>query len=89
MVLDEAQSDPNVVTGMFSANSFPASVLFDSRATHSFISSGFLRKHGVASILLKNNILVSSPGGEMRAEQVCPNASIVIRGIVFPPASLF
>ena len=70
MVLDEAQSDPNVVTDMFSVNSFPASMLFDSGATHSFISSGFLRKHGIASIPLKNKILVRSPGGKVMAEQV-------------------
>ena len=80
MVLDEAQNDPNVVIGMFSVNSFPASVLFDSGATHSFVSSGFFRKHGIASVLIKNNLLFSSPGGEMRAKQVCPDMIIIIRG---------
>ena len=53
MVQEGAQNDQNVVIGMFSINSFPASVIFDSGATHSFISSGFIRKHGIASVLMK------------------------------------
>ncbi|KAD5318253.1 hypothetical protein E3N88_18199 [Mikania micrantha] len=41
MTKDDAIEDPDVVTGTFSINNIPASVLFDSGASMSFISSTF------------------------------------------------
>ena len=38
---DEAQEKPEVVIGMFSINDIPAIILFDSGASHSFISRSF------------------------------------------------
>jgi hypothetical protein len=38
MTSDEAQQAQDVVLGMFLASSHPATVLFDSRASHSFIT---------------------------------------------------
>ena len=38
---DEAQEKPEVVIGMFSINDIPAVILFDSGASHSFISRSF------------------------------------------------
>jgi len=83
VVLEDAQDAADVVIGTFPVSSFAATVLFDSGATHSFISSEFVRRHDLASAPMKNNILVTSPGGEMRAKQVCPKVSIDIRGVVF------
>ncbi|XP_043710201.1 uncharacterized protein LOC122659119 [Telopea speciosissima] len=40
----EAQVDPSVITGMISVCSLPAYVLFDSGASHSFISLSFAEK---------------------------------------------
>ena len=37
---------PNVVIGMFMVNSYPAIVLFDTGATHSFITQSFVEHHG-------------------------------------------
>jgi hypothetical protein len=42
---EEAQHAQDVVLGMFLASSHPATVLFDSGASHSFISSSFVVKH--------------------------------------------
>lgn len=39
---EEAQAAPEVVLGTFPVNLFPATVLFDSSATHSFISKKFV-----------------------------------------------
>ncbi|KAI3672891.1 hypothetical protein L6452_38991 [Arctium lappa] len=39
--VDEAQATPKVVTGTFLINSVPAVVMFDSGATHSFVSHTF------------------------------------------------
>jgi hypothetical protein len=42
---EEAQQAQDVVLGMFFTSSHPAIVLFDSGASHSFISSLFVAKH--------------------------------------------
>jgi hypothetical protein len=65
---------------MFLASSHPAIVLFDLGATHSFISSSFVAKHHLPITIMKNTMLFSSPGGEMRTKHICPAVSITIRG---------
>jgi hypothetical protein len=84
MTSDEAQQDQDVVLGMFLASSHPATILFDSGAYHSFISSSFVAKHSLPIATMKHTILVSSPGGEMRTKHICPTVSITIRGVDFP-----
>jgi hypothetical protein len=84
MTSEEAQQAPNVVLGMFLASSHPATILFDSGASHSFISSSFVAKHGLPLATMKHTMLVSSPGGEMRTKHICPAVSISIRGVDFP-----
>jgi hypothetical protein len=44
MTGDEAQPAQDVVLGMFLASSHPATVLFNYRASNSFITSSFLAK---------------------------------------------
>jgi hypothetical protein len=68
---------------MFLASSHPAIVLFDLGASHSFISSSFVVKHPLPITIMKQTMLVSSPGGEMRTKHICPVISITIRGIDF------
>jgi hypothetical protein len=80
MTSDEAQQAQDVVLGMFLASSHPATVLFDSRASHSFITSSFVAKHNLTIANMKHTMLVSSPGGEMRTKLICPAVSISIRG---------
>jgi hypothetical protein len=68
---------------MFFVSSHPATVLFDSGASHSFISSSFVVKHHMPITIMKQTMLVSSPRGEMRTKHICPAVSITIRGIDF------
>jgi hypothetical protein len=77
---EEAQQAQDVVLHMFFASSHPATVLFDSRASYSFISSAFVVKHHLPMSIMKHTMLVSSPGGEMRTKHICPTFSITIRG---------
>jgi hypothetical protein len=65
---------------MFLASSHLATVLFDSGASHSFRSSTFVVKHQLPITIMKDTMLVSSPGGEMRTKHICPAVSITIRG---------
>jgi hypothetical protein len=84
MTSDEAQQAQDVVLGMFLASSHPATILFDSGASHSFISSSFVTKHSVPIATMKHTMLVSSLGGEMSTKHICPAVSITIRGVDFP-----
>jgi hypothetical protein len=77
---EEAQQSQDVVLGMFRSNSHPSMILFDFRASHSFISSKFIAKHNLPIIIMKHTMLVSKPGGEMRSRHICPAISIAIRG---------
>ena len=78
-----AQEAPDVVIGMFPVNSNSATVLFDSGASHSFITYTFIKKHGIPVSVMKKHMLVSSPGGVMKAEWICLAASLSIRGVEF------
>jgi hypothetical protein len=80
---EEAQQAQDVVLGIFLASSHPATVLFDSRASHSFISSSFVVKHQLPITIMKQTMLVSSLVGEMRTNHICPAISITIRGVDF------
>jgi hypothetical protein len=79
----EAQQSQDVVLGMFLANSHTAIVLFDSRASHSFISSKFVAKHNLSITIMKYTMIVSSSGGEMKTKHICPIIIIAIRGVDF------
>jgi hypothetical protein len=68
---------------MFLVNNTSAVVLFDSEASHSFISAAYVGKHNLLLALLKCQMLVSSPGGDMPTRQLCPNVNFKIRGVHF------
>jgi hypothetical protein len=76
---EEAQQAQDVLN-MFFASSHPETILFDSEASHSFISSSFVAKHHLSITIMKHTMLVSSPGGEIRTKHICPAVSITIRG---------
>jgi hypothetical protein len=63
--MEEAQGAPNVVLGMFFINDTSTIVLFDSGASHSFISAAYVEKHNLPIALLKCQMIVSSLGGDM------------------------
>jgi hypothetical protein len=52
---------------MFFINDTSAVVLFDSRASHSFISAMYVEKHNLPLALLKCQMTVSSPKGDIHA----------------------
>jgi hypothetical protein len=58
-------------------------VLFDSGASHSFISTAYVEKHNLPIALLKCQMIVSSPGGDMPARQLCPKVNLRMRGADF------
>jgi hypothetical protein len=81
---DTAQKAPEVMLGTFNINSIPATVLFDSGASHSFISQVFIREHSIPLVAMKNPMIVNSPGGTMPASYCCPSTSFSLRRVDFP-----
>jgi predicted aspartyl protease len=68
---------------MILVNNNGAIVLFDSGASHSFVAANFVQKHNLPLAMLKNQMIVSSPGGDMHARHVCSKVSIHKRGVEF------
>src|SRR6266508_1719102 len=84
MTAEEAQNEPDVILGMFPIESSYGTVLFDIGATHSFISASFVAQNSLHVILMKDPMIVSTPGGRMKAQNFCPSVDIKIRGVDFP-----
>jgi hypothetical protein len=80
VAVEEAQESPDVVIGMFLINDTSAVVLFDSGASHSFIFAAYVGKHNLSLALLRCQMIVSSPEGDMAARQLCPKVNLKIRG---------
>jgi hypothetical protein len=69
-----------VVIGMFFVNDISVVVVFYFGASHSFISAAYVEKHNLLMALLRCVMIVSSPGGDMPARQLCPKVNLKIRG---------
>jgi hypothetical protein len=80
---EQAQDAPGVVLGTFPINSMPATVLFDSEASHSFITEQFVAKHNIPMSSMKTHLLIGSPNGEMKSTHICSRVNLKIRGIDF------
>src|SRR6185312_7211996 len=56
---ESAAEAPNVVIGTFMVNSHPATLLFDTGATHSFITKSYVEEHSFFTTALRKCLLVS------------------------------
>ena len=54
MSVEEVEAQPDAVIGKFLVKSFTATVLFDTGASHSYISRGFVNKFKMSTQVLKN-----------------------------------
>jgi hypothetical protein len=68
---------------MFLVNDTFTVVLFDSGASHFFVFAAYVGKHNLPLSLLKCQMIVSSPGGDMPARQLCLNVNLKIKGVDF------
>jgi hypothetical protein len=59
-----------VLTGTFSIRGHPVKILFDSRATHSFISESLVSKLGLHSCQTKESFIVSTAGGRIPSNTI-------------------
>jgi hypothetical protein len=80
VAVEEAQEAPDVIIDMFFINDTSAVVLFDFRASHSFISVAYVEKYNLPLALLKCQMIVSSQGGDIPTRQLCPKVNLKIKG---------
>ena len=79
----QAEDSSDVIMGNFPVNSFPAKVLFDTGASHCFMSRSFVSKHDFVSQMLGKSMGVVSPAKSMRDTSIVPNVSIMMGDFKF------
>jgi len=60
--MDQVPAGEPVLAGTFTVNGHPAVVLFDSGATHTFLSKSYALKHGIKMYKLKEDYHITAPG---------------------------
>jgi hypothetical protein len=78
------QDASDVAVHMFPVKSHPAKVLFDTGATHSFISTSWVETHNIPVEPMIPPLRVNSVRGKVQSNRICPNLMIEIRGVDFP-----
>jgi hypothetical protein len=58
-------------------------VLFDTGATHSFVTASWVESHNIPVAPMYPPMRVSSIGGRTQTNRFCPSARVQIRGIEF------
>src|SRR3954466_6497541 len=82
--VEEIYEESDAVAGKFKLNSIPALVLFDTGASHSFISKAFVDRNGFPTENIGCPIKFSSPGGDMIVSLGCRDLVIEFGKHMFP-----
>jgi hypothetical protein len=83
VAVEDPQEASDVIIGMILVNDNNAIVFFDPGASHSFVVASLVQKFNLPLSMLKNWMIISSPGGDMHARHVCSKVIILIRGVEF------
>jgi hypothetical protein len=75
----EAQQALGVVLGEFLIEFSPATVLFDSGASHSFIATSFVEKHGIPSTHLEIPLVTRTLGSDLLCQLKCSQVRILFK----------
>jgi hypothetical protein len=81
---DTVQETLGVALGTFSVEYHSANVLFDTGATHSFVTASWVESHNIPVAPMCPPMRVSSVGGRTQTDRFCPSTKVQIRGIEFP-----
>jgi hypothetical protein len=81
---DTVEETPGVPLGTFSVEYHSANVLFDTGATHSFLTASWVESHNIPVEPMYPPMRVSSIGGRTQTDRFCPSARVQIGGIEFP-----
>jgi hypothetical protein len=81
---DISQETLGVALGTFSVEYHSANVLFDTGASHSFVTASWVESHNIPVAPMYPPMRVSSIGGRTQTDRFCSRARVQIGGIEFP-----
>jgi hypothetical protein len=81
-IADNPEGAP-VLTGIFSVLNYPAIILFDSGASHSFISTKFSAKYQLPFHHTNGGITISTPGGKVATYLINRHVPIKLGSFIF------
>jgi hypothetical protein len=79
----DAQQAPRVVLSEFLVEFIHVVVLFDFGASHSFIATNFVEKHGIPTTPLEVPLITRTPGSDLLCHLRCSQVRILLSGVVF------
>jgi energy-coupling factor transporter ATP-binding protein EcfA2 len=82
-VATTSEGEP-VMMGTFSVASHHAVILFDSGASHTFISKTFVEKHCIHSVESKEGFVIQSPRGQIFTKEVVFRIPMSLARYEFP-----
>jgi hypothetical protein len=81
--MDEIPTGEEVLAGMFFLNERPIIILFDSRASHDFISSTCAKKAMLSMVDMDAPNVISTPGGRVDVDRIVRKAPLELVWTVF------
>jgi hypothetical protein len=73
-----------VMMGTFLIANHPTVILFDSGASHTFMSKTFVEKHCIHSTESREGFIIHSPGGQIFTKEVVFHVPVILAGREFP-----
>jgi len=80
---EEASEDMQVLVRMVSINSKPTQALFDSGASHSFMSRKFTLEHNFPIRIIPTPFIIDAPGAILVSKEVVNLAQLEVSGLIF------
>jgi hypothetical protein len=81
--VDAAPDGADIVLGMFYVNAIPATILFDSGATHSFMSARYANTNEIPLLKMRKTMIVITHKGPVEANQMTCRLTLTIMGREF------
>ena len=81
--LEDVPEGTQVMVGMFSINHRPTIVLFDSGASHTFISQACVERLNLQEIQIKRPYAICTPGARLHTQRIIPSVSLELGGKIF------
>jgi hypothetical protein len=81
--IDATPDGADIVLGMFYINAIPATILFDSGATHSFMSARYANTNEIPLLNIRKPMIVITPKGLVEANHMTHRLTLTIMGREF------
>jgi hypothetical protein len=78
----------SVMMGTFLVANHPALILFDSGASHTFVSKKFVEKHCIPYTESREGFKIHSPGGQIFTKEVAYQVPVTLAGRDFPTSMI-